>query len=94
MATISARIKSQRYRIRACYDQALKRQPGLAGSLTLTLTIDPQGVVTSVRHNAERSELSEPGLVACAIGAIRGLRFLPSARGFETVVNYPFDLRP
>ena len=87
-------VKDNRQLVRDCYDAQRKKDPTLKGSLTIHFVIDPEGYVMSAELNKERSEIQSPEVADCAIRLIKGLKFPPSSRGMETVVNYPFDLQP
>ena len=94
LAVVAKIVKDNRQRVRDCYDQARKEDPSLQGSLTIHFVLGPDGDVMSAELNQERSDISTPAVVECAITLIKGLKFPPSSRGMETVVNYPFDLQP
>jgi hypothetical protein len=87
-------VKDNRQMVRDCYNQARKKDPSLQGTLTIRFVLDPDGDVMSAELNKERSEITTPAVVECAIMLIKALKFPPSSRGMETVVNYPFDLQP
>jgi hypothetical protein len=87
-------VKDNRQMVRDCYDQARKKDPGLQGDLIIHFVLDPDGDVMSAELNTERSDITTPAVVECAIMLIKALKFPPSSRGMETVVNYPFNLQP
>ena len=94
LAVVGEVVKKNRQIVRDCYEAALKKEPGLKGSLTIHFVLDPEGTVMKAELNEERSDIKTPEVVDCAIGLIKSLKFPPSSRGMETVVNYPFDLQP
>lgn len=79
---------------RACFDEQLKKQPGLKGNLTVTFVIDPKGTVKDVSINTERSDLAIADLNTCIIDVVRKIEFPPSSRGFESKGNYPYNFTP
>jgi hypothetical protein len=88
-------IKEHRAEIRAqCYEPARKDLPSLQGDMVIHLVLDPAGKVKVIELNQERSTLKSPAVVDCAIGLMKRITFPPSSRGFETVVNYPFNFMP
>ncbi|MBN1611631.1 MAG: AgmX/PglI C-terminal domain-containing protein [Polyangiaceae bacterium] len=87
-------VKDNRQMVRDCYNQARKKDPSLQGNLTIHFVLDPDGDVMSAELNRERSDITTPAVVECAIMLIKALKFPPSSRGMETVVNYPFNLQP
>ena len=81
--------------IRRCYEsEGLTRNPALAGTIDVELTILPTGVVSRV--GVEASRLEGPGvaeLSACVSAAVRNWRFLRGPFVVERVV-FPFHLVP
>lgn len=87
-------VAQHRQLVRDCYEKALKKNPGLKGDLTVKFVVDPVGKVKTAELNVERSTLTEPSLVECALTAVKSIQFPESSRGFESKVNYPFNLNP
>jgi hypothetical protein len=56
--------------------------------------IDPKGMVSGVVADTARSQIAEPGLVACVTDVLKAIRFAASPRGFETSASYPFNFHP
>lgn len=94
LAVVGEVVKKNRQIVRDCYESALKKSPDLKGSLTIHFVLDAEGYVMNAELNQERSEITTPEVVDCAINLIKSLKFPPSSRGMETIVNYPFDLQP
>lgn len=88
---IHKQVQDNRKPIRACFDAAKKELPDLAGTMTITFVLDPEGKVKSAELNQERSEIKAPSVVNCAIAELKKFKFPPSSRGMETTVNYPFS---
>jgi hypothetical protein len=91
---IGAIVKAHREEARACYEKQLADHPGIEGDLVITWTIDPKGNVTQTAVDTSRSQITEPGVVACVSGIIKKIQFAPSPGGFETSANYPFNFHP
>jgi hypothetical protein len=87
-------FQRNRPQARACFDEALKKHPGLKGNLTVTFTIDPKGAVKEASINTDRSDLAVPELNTCIIDVVRKIEFPPSSRGFESKGNYPYNFNP
>jgi len=87
-------IAANREKMRACYDAALKNNPGIQGDLVVGFVINPDGSVKSAEVNWKESELHVPELDSCAVDVLRSLKFPPSSRGLESKVNYPFNFNP
>ena len=83
--TIDQIVKAHAGAIDACYQRALDRDPGLAGTVKATFAIAPDGHVTSARVAA--TTLHSPAVDSCVLGILRSLSFPPRGGG---TVNYPF----
>jgi hypothetical protein len=86
-------IKDNRKPFRDCYERGTKDLPDVQGSMTIHFVLSPDGKVKSAELNQERSTIKAPPVVDCAISVLKGLKFPPSSRGMESVINYPFDFR-
>jgi|SoiMethySBSTD1v2_1073268.scaffolds.fasta_scaffold03049_22 hypothetical protein len=91
---IQQTILANRQAIRDCYDRGRRELPDLKGSMTINLIIDPSGKVKTAELNVERSEIKAPSVVNCAVDQIKKIKFPPSSRGRDSIVNYPFDFKP
>ncbi|MBC8072647.1 MAG: AgmX/PglI C-terminal domain-containing protein, partial [Deltaproteobacteria bacterium] len=76
--------------VRSCYEKALAADPSLAGKLTLTFTIRPDGTVSSSRISASTVPGDEVG--DCVVAASKRWTFPEPEGGGAVVVNYPFVL--
>ncbi|HTM45640.1 MAG TPA: AgmX/PglI C-terminal domain-containing protein [Polyangiaceae bacterium] len=94
MAVIQDVFKTNRPKVRACFDETLKKHPGLKGNLTISFVINPKGTVKEVTINTARSDLNVAELNACVIDTVLKISFPPSSRGFESQGNYPFNFNP
>lgn len=85
---IDVAIKQRMPSIRACYEKELRRDPELAGRVTVRFVIDRSGAVKYAALRA--SDLDNPLVESCVVSEVRDLRF-PAPRGTGTVVvSYPF----
>ncbi len=87
-------VSENRDKVRACYDAALKENPGIQGDLVVDFVIDPGGSVKSAEVNWSESELHVPELDKCAAEVVKSLIFPASSRGLESKVSYPFNFNP
>jgi len=94
LSVIADMVKQRRQPVRACYEQARKKKPELQGRMVIHFEVDPEGKVTSAELNAERSQITEPDLVECAVKVIKGIKFPASSKGMITEVNYPYKFKP
>lgn len=79
--------------IKYCYQQALFKQPTLAGRMLVNFQVSPQGQVLEL--SVRETTLQSPQLISCVSDAMRGWEFPPTP-SFDgvTEINYPFLLRP
>jgi hypothetical protein len=79
--------------IRYCYQQALFKQPTLAGRLVMNFQINPEGQVLDLM--VRETTLQSPQLLSCITETMRTWEFprTPSYAGIIEI-NYPFLLRP
>lgn len=80
-------IRTKLPQIRACYEKALKEQPGLQGKVVVRFVIGRNGAVIE----AEGTGLG--AVSSCVASVIRTIVFPSSERGTITV-SYPFLFRP
>jgi hypothetical protein len=85
-------IRAAYGRMRACYEDGLKRSPNLGGRVTVRFVIDTDG---SVRDAAPIcTSLADPAAVGCVVERYGQLKFpKPSGDGIVTVV-YPIMFTP
>lgn len=91
---IGAVVRARRDEARACYDRSLKDHPGIEGNLDVKWVIDPQGDVSDVSVDHQRSSIHEASVGACIVDIIKKMKFARSQKGFETRAHYPFDFHP
>ncbi len=77
--------------IKACYENALKRNPNLRGKVVIRFTILETGGVADV--SASQSSLSSPEVASCIMNTMRGWR-TPFRPGGPVTVEYPFLFTP
>jgi outer membrane biosynthesis protein TonB len=88
---LGAFVRARQGLIKACYENALKRNPTLKGKVVIRFTILETGGVADV--SASQNTLGSPDVAVCIINTIRSWRtqFRPSG---PVVVEYPFLLSP
>jgi hypothetical protein len=84
-------IKRQQRQVRACYEQALARDPEARGKVTIKFAIDLKGDVSQATITEDT--LSDPEVGRCVQGVIRSLKF-PTPTGGPIIINYPFVFQP
>jgi len=83
-------IKRSMGQVRACYERELKKNPGLAGKISMAFTIGVDGKVRSAR--AAKNTTGSMGLARCVTSRVKTWVF-PTAPG-STDVEYPFSFEP
>jgi hypothetical protein len=81
-------IHSEISRVKACYEPALRAQPGLYGTVVVEFRIRPDGAVIAATGTGLRADVA-----ACIAAVIKTLSFPPQAAR-STIVRYPFVFRP
>jgi hypothetical protein len=71
---------------RACYNQGLQQDPGMAGSVTITVKIGPNGEV-STADAASNAGLSD-SVVKCIARKLKNAQFDPPG-GSGSTINVP-----
>lgn len=90
---INAVVQRHRAEIRACYDAALQRNPGLRGKISIAFSIQPNGVVSYA--GVKESTIGDSGLEGCITSRVRTWIFpKPEAPVVTEVTAYPFYLNP
>lgn len=80
-------VNSHLQEVRACYERALLREPGLAGKVVLEWTIATNGKVVTAKTKS--STLKHASVESCILASLKGWSF-PPARGGQVIVSYPF----
>jgi len=77
--------------IKACYENALKRNPGLKGKISIRFTILASGGIADIQ--AVVNSLGSPEVASCITNTMRTWRtqFHPSG---PVTVEYPFVFAP
>lgn len=83
--------------IRSCYESGLRRDPGLAGTVSVYFVIDSNGGVETAYDSG--STMSDGGVKSCVVGVFKGISFPAptSADGGpagKVSVTYPLELSP
>lgn len=81
--TVNAHLQE----VRACYERALLKEPGLAGKVVLEWTISLSGEVATAK--TKTSTLHNSAVESCILQDLKSWRF-PPAKGGLVIVSYPF----
>lgn len=89
-ALVDRRIRRDLNAIRACYREALRLNPELEGTVTLTFIVQENGMIGELR--VAESDLDHPEAEACLVEQLRWMRFHEPEAAFS--VRYPFRFSP
>lgn len=85
---IVRRVVRQRFSVlRACYEQALAKDPKLAGAVSVTFAIDKTGALKELKVTA--ATLSSPDVLACTTKIFASMKFPEPEGGARVDVSYP-----
>lgn len=91
-AVIQATIAKYLSQVRACYEEQLQGNPGLAGQVTMNFVIGGAGQVTTAQVG--RTTLGNAATEGCIAARMKTWMFPKPVGGVNVKVNYPFLLRP
>jgi hypothetical protein len=74
-------------KFRACFESGLRRDPSLAGRVSVRFVIGRDGGVMSAASGG--SDLPDPAVVSCVVAGFRGLQFPQAEDGGTATVVYP-----
>jgi hypothetical protein len=90
-AAVEAALAARAEDVRRCYEPARRGAGAVAGSVVISLRVEPEGYVGTVSVN--HPLLASPEAESCASGLLQaGLGFPPADAPIELV--YPVELRP
>ena len=85
-------IKTRLRAIQMCYEQQLRRNPTLAGKVTIEFTIQPRGNVTDV--HVKDNSTGDAAVGTCVANTVSSFRFNPGPDGGSVTYSYPFVFAP
>ncbi len=91
-SVIQATIAKYLSQVRACYEEQLQKQAGLAGQVTMNFMIDGQGSVSTAQVG--QTSLGNAVVESCIATRMKNWKFPKPVGGVTVKVNYPFLLRP
>ncbi len=91
-AKVVAAIKLRLRAIQSCYENELKRDPTIAGKVTVTFTIQQAGTVSGA--SATENTSGSAGLASCVVKTVQRFRFTPGPSGGSVTFSYPFVFAP
>ncbi|WP_218920195.1 AgmX/PglI C-terminal domain-containing protein [Chondromyces crocatus] len=79
-------IRQHAGRFRSCYEDGLRTDPKLKGTVNVTFVIGKEGNVTSAREAS--SDMGNEGVSACMVRVFQGMVF-PAPKNGVVTVTYP-----
>lgn len=89
---VTAMVKKQLRAIQICYEQQLRRNPGLQGKVTVEFTIEMSGTVS--KATATSNTTNDPAVASCVVNTVKRFRFNPGPSGGSVTYSYPFVFAP
>lgn len=90
-SSIQGVIRKNIHRVQACYERALRANPGIGGKVVVSFTIGPDGKVKDAR--VTHSTVADRAFQGKLLDLIRRWRFPRPAGGGSIKVSYPFIFR-
>ncbi len=91
-ALVQRQIKQRIKSITRCYESELRKNPSLAGKVTVTFTIQERGNVTGAK--ASENTTGSAAVADCVTRTISRFRFNPGPEGGSVTFRYPFVFQP
>lgn len=79
-------------KLHACYDEALKKTPALAGKLSVGFVINREGAVEGAKMG-DGTTITDAPMLDCSLKVFSGLQFPKPEGGIVTVI-YPIEFSP
>ncbi|MFT3922640.1 MAG: AgmX/PglI C-terminal domain-containing protein [Myxococcales bacterium] len=89
---VTAEVKKRLRAIQICYEQQLRRNPGLQGKVTVEFTIEQSGTVSKAVATANTT--NDPAVASCVVDTVKRFRFNPGPDGGSVSYSYPFVFAP
>ncbi len=89
---VVALIKTRLRAIQSCYENELKKDPTIAGKVTVRFTIQQTGTVSGA--SATENTSGSAGLASCVVTTVQRFRFTPGPSGGSVTFSYPFVFAP
>ncbi len=83
-------IRASFPRFRACYEQGLKKDPGLRGTVSVRFIIDTTGAVETASLSG--GSMADAQVQSCVLGVYKTMSF-PEPEGGKVMVTYPIDFQ-
>jgi hypothetical protein len=88
---VAKELKDQVEALAGCYDLALKARPGLKGTVTVSLEVQPRTGVTAV--SASPDSVKDDTLVPCVLARLRTGEWPAEKAPLTIQATYRFELR-
>jgi TonB family protein len=89
---VTAEVKKRLRAIQVCYENQLRRNPGLQGKVVVEFTIEQSGSVSKAKPTSNTT--NDPAVAACVVDTVKRFRFNPGPEGGSVTFSYPFVFAP
>jgi len=89
---VVAQFKARMRAIQICYEQQLRRNPSLAGKVTVQFTIEQSGSIS--KASATENTTNDAAVAACVVDTVKRFRFNPGPEGGSVSFSYPIVFAP
>jgi hypothetical protein len=84
-------IKERRAPVLECVKEARKKNPKLGKDLVVTFGLNSDGTFKEPPSVVkDRSDITDPKVIACALDTIKGIKFPAHSKGMESTFTYPY----
>ena len=90
-SVIDAYIRRNLAKVLWCYENGLKKNPGIAGRVVINFVISANGDVVSSK--VQKTTLGNAEIENCIAEHIKKIKFPKTKGGGIVIVNYPFVLK-
>lgn len=91
---VAEMVAAQGEALGACYEQVLVRTPGLAGRVTVRLTVTPTGALTDVRVASDTLWPARPEVGECIVRVVAPLVIPDPPRCRSVTLSFPLAFEP
>lgn len=76
--------------VKVCYENSLKQNPDLEGTVIVDFKIDDTGSVKNTKANTSKSSLKDEKVHRCITEKMSTWKFPAAPKGQVAVISYPF----
>ena len=92
VSVVTRTVKRRLRAIQVCYEKELRRNPSLAGKVTVEFTIVERGTVSKAK--VVDNTTGDAAVASCVVKTVKRFRFNPGPEGGSVTYAYPFVFAP